>query len=143
MIGSSPPSPSDHRYKGQRHGLRKFLEDFVRWAKANRPVLSPGSGLLATQTADGLVMRVVPAAGLPKRGMLPVGGIAAGATGTVTATLAAAHQWAVVHLALRPSSIASAALTVRDLPSAPGMAVFQAGDIVRVRQFSRSAAALR
>ena len=84
MIGSSPPSPSDHRYKGQRHGLRKFLEDFVRWAKANRPVLSPGSGLLATQTADGLVMRVVPAAGLPKRGMLPVGGIAAGATGTVT-----------------------------------------------------------
>jgi len=66
----------------------------------------------------------------------------AGTTGTVTATLAAAHQYAAVVLALRPSGNPVTTLTVRDLPSAPGMAVFQAGDIVRLRQFSRSAGSL-
>lgn len=41
-----------------------------------------------------------------------------------------------------PAAGAAATLTVRDLPSAPGMAVFQAGDHVRLREFSRSGGSL-
>lgn len=41
-----------------------------------------------------------------------------------------------------PAAGGTATLTVRDLPSASGMAAFQSGDIVRLRTFSRSAGAL-
>lgn len=41
-----------------------------------------------------------------------------------------------------PAAGASATLWPRDLPSAPNMAVFQTGDIVRVRTFSRSGGSL-
>ena len=41
-----------------------------------------------------------------------------------------------------PAAGASATLWVRDLPSAPNMAVFQSGDYVRLRSFSRSAGSL-
>jgi hypothetical protein len=38
-----------------------------------------------------------------------------------------------------PSASGSATLHVKDLPSAPGMAVFESGDTIRLRTFSRSA----
>lgn len=41
-----------------------------------------------------------------------------------------------------PAAGATAALTVKDLPSATGMAVFQNGDFIRVRTFSRSSGSL-
>ena len=41
-----------------------------------------------------------------------------------------------------PAAGATATLTVRDLPSAANMAVFQSGDIVRLRTFSRTAGSL-
>ena len=41
-----------------------------------------------------------------------------------------------------PAAGATANLTVRDLPSAAGMAVFQYGDIVRLRNFSRAGGSL-
>lgn len=41
-----------------------------------------------------------------------------------------------------PAPGATATLVVRDLPSAPNMACFQAGDIVRLRTFSRAAGSL-
>ena len=41
-----------------------------------------------------------------------------------------------------PAAGGAASLTVNDLPSAPNMAVFQSGDIVRLRQFSRAGGAL-
>jgi hypothetical protein len=41
-----------------------------------------------------------------------------------------------------PAASGTATLTVRDLPSAPNMAVFQSGDIVRLRQFTRSGGSL-
>lgn len=41
-----------------------------------------------------------------------------------------------------PAAGAAATLYVRDLPSAENMAVFQSGDIVRLRQFSRAAGSL-
>lgn len=41
-----------------------------------------------------------------------------------------------------PAAGGAGTLTVKDLPSAAGMAVFQSGDIVRLRQFSRAAGAL-
>jgi hypothetical protein len=41
-----------------------------------------------------------------------------------------------------PSGGGSTTLYVKDLPSAPNMAVFQSGDIIRLRQFDRSGGAL-
>lgn len=41
-----------------------------------------------------------------------------------------------------PAAAAAATLRVRDLPSAANMAVFQSGDIVRLRNFSRASGAL-
>lgn len=41
-----------------------------------------------------------------------------------------------------PAAGGTATLRVRDLPSAPDMACFQSGDIVRLRQFSRASGAL-
>lgn len=41
-----------------------------------------------------------------------------------------------------PAPGASVVFAVRDLPSAPNMAVFQAGDIIRFRKFSRAAGSL-
>lgn len=41
-----------------------------------------------------------------------------------------------------PAAGVSATLRVRDLPSAPNMAVFESGDIVRLRTFNRSGGAL-
>jgi len=41
-----------------------------------------------------------------------------------------------------PAAGGTATLTVRDLPSAPNMAVFQSGDIVRLRTFNRSGGSL-
>jgi len=41
-----------------------------------------------------------------------------------------------------PAAGGIASLHVKDLPSAPGMQVFQVGDIIRLRQFSRSGGAL-
>lgn len=62
---------------------------------------------------------------------------AAGATGTKAATLATGHQYAAVLLALKPlpAVAGTTTLIVEDLPSAPNMQVFEAGDYVRLREF--------
>lgn len=50
---------------------------------------------------------------------------------------------ALLHLAFTaPAAGASTTMTVRDLPSAPGMQVFPNGDYIRARDFTRSAGSL-
>lgn len=66
----------------------------------------------------------------------------AGPTGARIASLSSAEASAGFLLALRPAPTNATTLWVRDLPSAPNMAAFQAGDIVRLRQFSRAGGGL-
>lgn len=65
----------------------------------------------------------------------------AGSTGSHSVTISS-HQWTAAHIVLKPSAVTVANLTVRDLPSAANMQVFQDGDVVRLRQFDRSAGQL-
>lgn len=65
-----------------------------------------------------------------------------GLAGNPFATLAVTHPWAAVLVALKPATWNTARFIVEDLPSAAGMAVFEAGDIVRLRQFSRAGGGL-
>ena len=69
----------------------------------------------------------------------------AGATGTRTVTTSTGAPEVVGYaVALRPVSLPSSTgdLTVRDLPTMPGAAVFESGDIVLIRTGSRSGGAL-
>jgi hypothetical protein len=67
---------------------------------------------------------------------------AAGASDIYWADWTGAHQGTVWIIGLGPVPAGVNALIVKDLPSASNMAVFQALDIVRLRQFSRSGGSL-
>lgn len=68
-------------YKGK--SFRAVLSGLISWVNRDRIVVSPGSGLRVSQSTHG---RMLTAAGASPMTLaqLPVGGIAAGATGTVT-----------------------------------------------------------
>lgn len=54
-----------------------------------------------------------------------------------SAILTTAHLSAAAMIALKPTASPVGTITVRDLPSAEHMQVFQSGDVIRIRQFSR------
>ena len=77
------PVPTPDHFRGM--WFRTYLLTLIGWLKRNRVVISPGSGLLAVATPDGMALKSDMSGGL-QWGTLPAGGIAAGGTGTVTLT---------------------------------------------------------